>query len=134
MHKVRDNIPCTHRVSIVCDPKKNNVRLAPDMRILNQYTFPYAFHNQVREDLIPGVSAASVLIQFDLTHAYYSMEVDKADQAYQCISIDGEAYRIKRLVQGSNMGRSVFECAAHAFVERVEKDCIAKGLDEVRIV
>ena len=70
------------------------------MRVLNQYTYPYAFPNQVREDLIPGVSAASVLIQFFLTHAYYSMDVDKFDQAYQCISIDGEADSIKRLVQG----------------------------------
>ena len=29
---------------------------------------------------------------------------------------------------------AVFECTAHEFVERVEKDCIENGLDEVRIV
>ncbi len=32
------------------------------------------------------------------------------------------------------MVRSVFECAAHEFVKRIEKDCIENGLDEVRIV
>ena len=105
VHKVRDRIPCTHRVAIVYNPKKKKVRLAPDMRILNQFTFPYTFRSEEREGLIQGVSEARVLIQYDLTHAYYSVEVDKEDQNYQCISIDGAAYRIKRLVQGSNMGR-----------------------------
>ncbi len=101
------------------------MRLASDMRVLNQYTFPYTFTNQVREDLIPVVSVASVLIQLDLTHAYFSMEVDRKYQEYQCIRIDGEAHRIKKLVHGSNMWRFVFECAAHEFVECVMR---RKGL------
>ena len=123
VHKVTDKIEFTHRVTLVYYPIKKKIRLAPDMRVLNQYTFQYTFPNQVREDLIPGVSAASVLIKFDLTHAYYRMEVDRNDQEYQCISIDGEAYYIKRLVQGSNIWLSVFKYAAHEFVERAENDC-----------
>ena len=73
------------------------------------------------------------MIQYDLQNAYYSIPVAQDQQNLQCVSIDGQVYRIRGLVQGSNMGRSVFEWAASAFIEKVKQECARQCIFEFSI-